>query len=256
MDDSEVVSDPDLPRAVKLAWGLEKAGARGPKRGLSLERIVDAAVELAEEDGVGALSMARVAKRLGFTTMSLYRYVASKDELIDLISDRVIGPPPVFPDGLSWRDGLRYWARAEYDQLMRHRWWLQLAVGASPPTGPNNIAWLDAGLGTLADTPLPPALRFQVVLNTSLYVIGRARFAADFLGAADSDTAAARSAAEYDYGAVIGKLVAGGAFPHLAATLADGAFTTEPGVEWSDADFLFALDLFLDGVTKLVDGLS
>ncbi|MFD1815531.1 TetR/AcrR family transcriptional regulator [Rhodococcus gannanensis] len=252
MEDSEVVSDPDLPRSVRLAWGMEKAGARGPKRGLSLERIVDSAVEVAEEEGVGALSMARVAKRLGFTTMSLYRYVASKDELIDLISDRVIGPPPVVPAGSSWRTGLRHWARAEYDQLMRHRWWLQLAVGSSPPTGPNNIAWLDVGLGTLADTPLSPALRFQVVLNTSLFVIGRARFAADFF-AASVDPAAERGVARYDYGFVIGRLVAGGDFPHLAATLSDGAFDADEGVEWSDADFLFALDLFLDGVEKLVD---
>ncbi|EME24122.1 TetR/AcrR family transcriptional regulator [Rhodococcus triatomae] len=253
MEDSERVSDPDLPRAVRLAWGMEKPGARGPRRGLSLERIVDAAVEVAEEEGVGALSMARVAKRLGFTTMSLYRYVASKDELIDLISDRVIGPPPVIPDGSSWRTGLRHWARAEYEQLMRHRWWLQLAVGSSPPTGPNNIAWLDAGLGTLAHTPLSPARRFQVVLNTSLYVIGRARFAADLVTSAGTDAGVAPDAAGYDYAAVIGRLVAGGGFPHLAATLADGAFDAEPGVEWSDADFLFALDVFLDGVEKLVE---
>lgn len=90
-----------LPRAVELAWGLDQPGTRGPKKGLSLEQILDTAIELADAEGVTALSMGRVAKALGFTTMSLYRYVASKDELIELISDRVIGPPPVIPDGVT-----------------------------------------------------------------------------------------------------------------------------------------------------------
>ncbi|MGW5073710.1 TetR/AcrR family transcriptional regulator [Rhodococcus sp. NPDC004095] len=254
MDSSEVVPGPDLPRAVKLAWGLLEPGSRGPRRGLSLDRILDTAVELADVEGVEALSMARLAKRLGFTTMSLYRYVASKDELVDLISDRVIGPPPDIPAGGPWRQALGEWARAEYGVLMRHRWWLRLSLGAVPPTGPNNIAWLDAGLGALAGTPLPAGLRFQVVLNTSLYVIGRARFAADFLDAQEGP--AAQAAAELDYGAVLGKLIEKGNYPHLSEALAGGAFDSEPDVEWSDADFAFALDLFLDGVERLVDAYS
>ncbi|MFC9790247.1 TetR/AcrR family transcriptional regulator [Rhodococcus sp. NPDC127528] len=234
----------DLPRTVKLAWGLAEPGSRGPRRGLSIERILDAAIELADAEGASALSMARLAKQLGFTTMSLYRYVKSKDELIELVTDRVVGPAPHIEPGTPWRDALAQWAASEYEALMRHRWWLQLPITAVP-TGPNNMAWLDAGLGALAGTPLPPALKFTVVVNTSLYVIGRARFAADI--------ASTPPAEEVAYGALLPQLLDPARFPHLTGAVADGAFDADPDVDWDDADFTFALDLLLDGIAKLID---
>lgn len=241
----------DLPRAVRLAWGLTEPGTRGPRRGLSLEKILDTAIEVADAEGAASLSMARLAKELGFTTMSLYRYVKSKDELIELITDRVVGPAPHIEPGTPWRDALAQWATSEYEALMRHRWWLQLSLGGVPPTGPNNIAWLEAGLGCLADTPLPPPLRFQIVLNTSLYVIGRARFAADF--AAASATVSPEYAAALDYPVLLPQLLDPATFPHLTAAVADGAFDADPDVDWDDADFTFALALLLDGIEKLID---
>ncbi|TQF67211.1 TetR/AcrR family transcriptional regulator [Rhodococcus spelaei] len=247
----DTADERDLPRTVALAWGLAEAGSRGPRRGLSIEQIVDTAIELADADGIAALSMARVAKQLGFTTMSLYRYVASKDELVELISDRVVGPPPAIAPSTPWREALAAWAGAEYAALMRHPWWLQLSIGGAPPTGPNNIAWLDAGLSALTDTPLPHSLRFQVVLTTSLYVIGRARFAADFATA--SATVSAEDAAVRDYPALLPRLFEPDRFPHLSEALAAGAFDPDPDVEWEDADFGFALDLLLDGVEQLID---
>ena len=83
-----------LPPAVEQLWGLRGPGrARGgPKPALSLERIVAAAVELADAGGLAALSMSRLAEKLGFTTMSLYRYVASKDDLLVLVLDAALGP--------------------------------------------------------------------------------------------------------------------------------------------------------------------
>ena len=68
-----------LPRALEILWGDAPSGRR--TRGLSRERIVEAAIELADTDGLAALSMARLAERLGCGTMSLYRHVANKDEL-------------------------------------------------------------------------------------------------------------------------------------------------------------------------------
>ncbi|AQA20517.1 bacterial regulatory, tetR family protein [Rhodococcus sp. MTM3W5.2] len=139
----------DLPRAVKLAWGLAEPGSRGPRRGLSIERILDTAIEIADTEGAASLSMARLAKELGFTTMSLYRYVKSKDELIELISDRVVGPAPHIEPGTPWREALAQWATSEYEALMRHPWWLQLSLGEchrpDPTTWrgwrPDSAAW-------------------------------------------------------------------------------------------------------------------
>ncbi|MGW6379447.1 TetR/AcrR family transcriptional regulator [Rhodococcus sp. NPDC055112] len=243
----ETSGGPELPRKIKLAWGLAEPGSRGPRRGLSLEQILDAAIELADSEGVAALSMSRVAKALGFTTMSLYRYVESKDELIELISDRALGPPPEFAQGLGWREGLQQWAIAEREGVLRHPWWLQLPIVA-PPTGPNNMRWLDAGLARLSETPLPEALRVKVVLNTSLYVVGRARFS--------NDIAVAAAAEDGEYASILPALLDPDRFPHLLRAVSEGAFEDDPRDEdlgWADADFRFALDLLLDGIEKLVD---
>ena len=72
-------------RSVELLWGQPERPNRGPKPGLSVERIVRVAIEIADAEGLPAVSMQRVASEFGFTTMSLYRYVPGKNELIDLM---------------------------------------------------------------------------------------------------------------------------------------------------------------------------
>ena len=84
----------ELPRAIALAWGVAEQPVRGPKREMSIERIVEVAIELADADGLGAVSMSSVAGRLGYTTMSLYRYVSAKDDLLVLMTEEGVGPPP------------------------------------------------------------------------------------------------------------------------------------------------------------------
>src|SRR5690606_9235190 len=82
----------DLARTLDLLWNTDRRPSRGPKPGLTLERIVDAAVEVADRDGLDALSMRRIATELGTGTMTLYRYVPGKAELLDLMLDRVQRP--------------------------------------------------------------------------------------------------------------------------------------------------------------------
>ena len=96
-------ADLELPRGVALAWGVAADPQRGPKREMSVEKIVEAAVELADAEGLGAVSMAAVAARLGYTPMSLYRYVSAKDDLLLLMQEEATGlpPEPVREDG--WR---------------------------------------------------------------------------------------------------------------------------------------------------------
>src|ERR1700735_5026231 len=111
-----------IPPSIELAWGLRRDGRRGPRRGLTLEAIVDAGIEVAGAEGVGALSMARIAKRLGVGAMSLYRYVAAKDELLTLMVDTALGPPPPLPAPGEWRAGLTAWCDAERDAYRAHPW--------------------------------------------------------------------------------------------------------------------------------------
>ena len=83
-----------VPRAVALAWGIAADPQRGPKRELTIERIVEVAVRLADDGGLSAVSMAAIAGELGVTSMALYRYVTSKDDLLVLMQEEGIGLPP------------------------------------------------------------------------------------------------------------------------------------------------------------------
>src|SRR5215472_12355452 len=119
---NETTESTELPPRVALAWGLRGRGSRGPKPGLSLERIVAAGIEVADADGLAAVSMARVAKQLGAGTMSLYRYVGGKGELVALMVDGAMaGPPDLGAPGETWSDGLRRWALSLRERYGRHR---------------------------------------------------------------------------------------------------------------------------------------
>jgi AcrR family transcriptional regulator len=133
-----------LPPVIEALWGLRGPSRRGgPKPALSLERIVAAAVELADAGGLAALSMGRLAEKLGFTTMSLYRYVASKDDLLVLLLDAAWELPPEPPSG-EWREQCTVWARALRDSYRAHPWALELPVSGLP-AGPNQLTWFDPG---------------------------------------------------------------------------------------------------------------
>src|SRR5699024_12681210 len=93
-----------LPSGIALAWGVAATPQRGPKREMSVEKIVDAAIEIADTEGIQAVSMSAVAKRLGYTQMSLYRYVSSQDDLLLLLQEAATGLPPVEGDDQpGWR---------------------------------------------------------------------------------------------------------------------------------------------------------
>lgn len=233
--------DAPLPKSVALMWGLAPAGTRGPRRGLSLEQIVDAAIELADEEGFAGLSMNKVAERLGFTAMSLYRYVDSKATLVEIALDRVIGTPPEFPPDLSWREKLEQWAREEYRLISRHAGWLSVTMGA-PPLGPNNLAWLEAGLAALGHTGVPEPLKLQLVMNLSLFVIGRARLA--------SEIDPTNEESEGDWG-ILERVLNPERFPALTAAALAGAFEQDEEL-WADLFFDTGLTLLLDGYERLI----
>ncbi|MFC8042590.1 TetR/AcrR family transcriptional regulator [Nocardia sp. NPDC057353] len=141
--------------ALERLWGVERRPTRGPKPALTPERIAAEAIALADADGLATLSMQRLAERLGFTKMSLYRYVPGKAELVALMLDTALGEPPELPAG-DWRAGLSRWCATLYERFRAHPWALEVAVG-SRPVGPNEMAWMEAALTALADTGLATA---------------------------------------------------------------------------------------------------
>ena len=109
-----------LPPGLDLLWGRRGRGQRGPKPGLSIDAIVAAAIRLADAEGLEAVSMARVAEQLGFTTMSLYRHVSSKEELLQLMwNGSAQGAEDMVLTGDDWRSRLRMWATIQREMLDR-----------------------------------------------------------------------------------------------------------------------------------------
>src|SRR6266576_4233030 len=114
-------AETEMPATVAAAWGVRERSQKGPKPTLSLARIVDAGVWVADSEGLDAVSMGRVAASLDTAPMSLYRHVSSKEELIKLMVDAAWGdsPGPLLP-GEDWRAGLSRWAWAMRAALQRH----------------------------------------------------------------------------------------------------------------------------------------
>jgi AcrR family transcriptional regulator len=201
-------------------------------RGLSVELVVQSAIELADESGLSAVTMAAVAKRCGFTTMSLYRHVASKDELVRRMLDVALGTAPALVSR-DWRAGLEQWSRAMLAILDEHPWGIDVPITGILGTHAQ-LSWLDRGLEAMADTALDDGSKAEIVLLLNGYVFwsARLRFQVPEEGPdvipPDFDMAAYPS---------LGRAVTGGIFE-------DG---TTP-----DDDFAFGLERVLDGIEALI----
>src|SRR3984885_14325663 len=153
-----------LPGSVAAAWGVRERPHKGPKPALSLARIVDAAVRVADAEGLDAVSMGRVAAELGAAPMSLYRHLSAKEELLELMTDAAWGDPPAAPAaGEEWRAGLARWAWALRANARRHSWVARIALN-SLPIMPHQVAWFENGLACMADTGLTEARKGSVIL--------------------------------------------------------------------------------------------
>jgi AcrR family transcriptional regulator len=234
--------DLKLPPSLELLWGLREPGSRGPRRGLTLEGIVQAGIDVAQTEGVGALSMARIAKELGVGTMSLYRYVASKDELLMTMVDAGLGAPPPSADGEAWRAGLTRWAVGVRTAYQANPWALRVPI-SGPPLGPNNVAWLDNALASLADTPLTEQEKLSCVLLVSGFVRNDVTIALDFAEASGGEPQMP------GYGQLLARLISPEAMPSLHRAIASGSLDDPDD---PDAEFTFGLGRILDGIEALV----
>jgi AcrR family transcriptional regulator len=231
---SEATSDDALPRALRILWRESPSAHRS--RGLNRDLIVAAAVQLADAEGVGALSMARLAERLNCGTMSLYRHVASKDELLIFMLATAPGPPPPPPDPADWRVCLTDWAAALWDVYHRHPWILQ-AGSAGPPADPGQLAWLEAGLSALGPTGLAERDKLSAVMSVLYYVRGAAALSIESGDVIDGSR----------FTDILGQVIEPNRFPAIAQALADGAFDLTGDDPRDD---------FLPGVQRVLDGIE
>ncbi|MFH9347616.1 TetR/AcrR family transcriptional regulator [Kitasatospora sp. NPDC017646] len=155
-------------------WMRPERPARGPKPAYSRDRITEAAVRIADAEGLEAATMRRIAAEIGAGAMSLYRYVPSRDDLVQLMADRLMGEIDV--DGLpsgDWRADLTRYAHGLRDMWLRHPW-IATAHRALPGFGPHQLRLIEAVMGVLdAHVPIDENLGLMALLNA--YVEGSAR---------------------------------------------------------------------------------
>ncbi|TDD65711.1 TetR/AcrR family transcriptional regulator [Jiangella aurantiaca] len=243
----------DPNRTLDLLWDVQAPPTRGPRPALSVRQIVDTAIAIADADGVAAVSMRRVADALGFTTMSLYRYVPSKTDLLELMVEHASEVPDVPPELTGWRDKLRWWANDTVDIYRRRRWPLDVPLN-SPPMGPNQIKRMEQALAALDETGLSGGEMLGILVALSGYVRGHAQLATT-LADVESRTGTPQAVWDQAYGRMLTTFVNADDHPTLARIVADEAFDSyaEPDDDWLGDDFAFGLELVLDGIARYVE---
>lgn len=242
----------DPARTIELLWRGESGPAPvrpGPRRGLSVDAVVAAAVAVADAGGMPALTMRAVAARLGVRAMSVYTYVPGKAELLDLMVDAVHAEAPSPPAGDDWRARIAAVAHANRDLLRRHPWLAEVST-ARPVLGPGSIAKYERELGALDGIGLD-----DVEMDAALtLVLEHARVAA----LAERDAAAAqdesgRSPGEWwrERAPLLAARVTAARYP-LATRVGTAAGAAQDAAHDAGRAFAFGLERILDGLGVLI----
>jgi AcrR family transcriptional regulator len=242
--------------AEHVQHGRERHRTQPPHRarGLSLTGIVGTAIAVADEEGADAVSMRRVAREMRVGAMSLYWYVESKDDLHQLMVDRVQAEArPPEPSG-DWRADLRAYARNMRGALLRHPWAIDF-LGSGPPSGPNEASNAERLFGVFDGLGIDPVTVVWVAMTVGTYVMGavlrevreiRWQRAADEVRASMTEEEIAGLLADFQR-----RVRESGRYPHLAAIIDSGVDPDAP--ESRDERFEFGLDCMLDGIEARVN---
>jgi AcrR family transcriptional regulator len=234
-----------MSKRSELIWSRSEPGARRPR--YTREQIAAAALAIADSEGIEAVSMRRVAMELGAGTMTLYHYVRTKSELLDLMDDSIMGEVLVPDDELAphWRAALTQIATRSRDAFRRHPWALEGLRGARG--GPNGMKHFEQTLGAVSALDLSFEQKLELVLIVDDYVFGYV------LRSNHSAGELADEASREDACAYLASLIATGEYPHTAAMF--------EGYDVSGAlDRMIAAfrnpDRFANGLERLMDGLE
>jgi AcrR family transcriptional regulator len=208
-----------------------------PRTPLSRERVLRAAITLADQGGIESLTMRRLGQELGVEAMSLYKHVSNKDDVLDGIVDLVLGDIEVPPSGTPWREAMRARAVSAHEVLLGHPW-AALQIMSRFNIGLGMTRYLDATLGRLREGgfSIEGALDAWHTLDSHIY-----GFTLQELGLPFAADDAPQVSAD-----VIGTLDAE-RFPHVVEVI--GHVMRSGRVE----DFTFGLDLILDGLQRTLD---
>lgn len=215
---------------IELLWGEPAGPRRGPRPTLTVGDLARAGIDLADREGLAAVTMQRVAETLGVTKMATYRYVPGKDELVALMVDTAIGAPPSLDGAEGWRPKLRAWTLALFERMRAHPWTARATIGPRI-TGPNELGWVELALAALDGVALDGGQMMDVVVALT----GHVRTIAE--------QSANNSEEEIAAGWLAVLASRADRFPHVVAALASSARHDSRG-----QGLTFGLDRILDGV--------
>ncbi|KNX38578.1 TetR/AcrR family transcriptional regulator [Luteipulveratus halotolerans] len=241
-------------RTLALLWGDESVTRRrkGPGRSATVAQVVDAALALADEQGLAAVTMRAVAERVGVSAMSVYTYVPGKAELLDLMVDALYlqMPRPSWRTR-SWRRRLTDVAEANRALLTEHPWMTEVAALSRPPLGPGVMAKYEHELAALDDAGLDDVTTHAALTYLLGFVHTQARSAHDAArsisdsGLTDADWWAANEP-------LLARVLDPDAYPRAVriGTASGEAY----GSAWdADVAWEFGLERTLDGLAALID---
>jgi len=208
---------------------------------LNRERVLRAALALADQGGFESLTMRNLAKELGVEAMSLYNHVANKDDLLDGMIDLVFGEIELPPTDVDWKTAMRRRAVSTREALNRHRWAIGLMEGRSSH-GPANLSLHDAVLGCLRAAGFSMEMTVHAYSVQDSYIYGFALQESDMSSESADDFAAEAQRQMHEYQAVLAD------YPHLVEVV--GGYVAKAGYDYA-TEFLFGLDLILDGLDRL-----
>ena len=204
---------------------------------MSRERVLQAALDLADAHGIGALTMRRLAQELGVEAMTLYHYVASKDEILDALVDRVVGEFEL-PSGPAWKAALRASAISAHEVLQRHPWAANLMLDSSR-VSQARLRYMDALLGCLRGAGFSATLTDHAYHALDSHIMGFTLWVVSMSIGSDEELAAMATEFLRDFPR--------DEMPHLAEHIDQHLGPRDPSDE---GDFAFGLDLILDGLER------
>jgi AcrR family transcriptional regulator len=219
-----------------VVWERPEPPDRPVPAPLSRERLVRAAIQLADADGLDAVSLRKVAAALDVGPMRLYGYIATKEELLDLMVDKVYAE--IRPTGDAWRQVLRSLAEATWQTAQRHEWLADL-IGGRPQLGPNTLATGDTVLAAMGGVDLDTVVPAVAAVNA--YVVGAVRRE---ITERRAERASGMDIKQFQaaYGPYLERTFATGRFPALATVVRDGPHLS------ADETFRIGLEFLLDGI--------
>jgi AcrR family transcriptional regulator len=226
----------DAPIRAGREGGTPARCKRGRRAVLSRERVLRAALELADEHGLESLTMQKIGRRLGVEAMSLYRHVENKEDILNGLVDLVLSEIELPADGIDWKAALRHRALSARRAFARHRWAIGLVESRTQP-GAVTLRHHESVLGVLLEAGFSSAMAGHAynVLDSYIYGFALQEASMPFTTAEE----------QADFGQTMLQELAG-EYPYMARVATD---FLESGAEYA-AEFAFGLDLILDGLER------